>query len=265
MINPGIPKYVFTEVPIESLYHLRNEYLNGLVEPQELFLELKVRSGRQFLIFIDGGSIGYFITSSENALIEIFLTDPYITQIEYIFKEIVNRQHVKRAFTKTFDYLFLIMCLTYQKSSKILGPVFRDFIKSDGFLENTNISHRLGQMEDIGKLLPFIEGIFESEDEIRSTIVNKNLFVYEMMGVNLGFGIFQPVIPGRVEYDIGMAVHPIYRMQGIGTYIIRHLVDFCNKNGWRPVCGCAQDNCASRYTLEKAGFITRHAIVDFSF
>ena len=40
--------------------------------------------------------------------------------------------------------------------------------------------------------------------------------------------------------------------------IISHLKESCLKAGYTPIAGCAADNVASRRTLERCGFMTKH-------
>jgi GNAT superfamily N-acetyltransferase len=79
----------------------------------------------------------------------------------------------------------------------------------------------------------------------------------------IGYGLMNRTIEGREWFDIGMYVHPDHRRKGIGTWIIDRLADRCVMNGWIPSAGCAFENIGSRRTLEKAGFVAKHVIVEF--
>ena len=107
------------------------------------------------------------------------------------------------------------------------------------------------------------EELFESEEEITMVIRNKNMLLFEKNNTIIGCGIFQRVIQGRNEFDIGMLVDKKYRKQGYGTFIIQYLTEYCHSQGWRPTCGCDVKNSASRKCLEKAGYITKHRLLEF--
>ena len=51
----------------------------------------------------------------------------------------------------------------------------------------------------------------------------------------------------------------------LGAYIISLIKQHCFIKDLVPVCGCDYHNYASKKTLEKAGFITKHRIVRFEF
>ena len=53
-----------------------------------------------------------------------------------------------------------------------------------------------------------------------------------------------------------------HRRQGIGAFVLAQLKESCYSQQVKPICSCAFDNIASRKTIEKAGFITRHRILD---
>ena len=69
----------------------------------------------------------------------------------------------------------------------------------------------------------------------------------------------------RNDYDIGMIVAEKYRNQGLGTYIVTKLKEYCDRHNQVPVCACPYLNNTSKKTLEKAGFITRHRVIRFEF
>ena len=65
--------------------------------------------------------------------------------------------------------------------------------------------------------------------------------------------------------DLGMITGKKYRRQGVGTYILAQLKQACYRRGAKPICSCAADNLPSRKTIEKAGFISQHRLLDFHF
>ena len=107
------------------------------------------------------------------------------------------------------------------------------------------------------------EEIFETDAEVELYIKNKNILTYELENQFVGYGIFFKINEDRNNYDIGMYVHPDFRKKGYGTQIIRSQVELCTQNDWNPICGCAIDNTASKKTLEKAGFISKHNMLEF--
>ncbi len=267
MINIELIK--LEELPDE----FRTLYLNSLPEPQELLLELLVcpweelerPTSNKYFIKNNQINIGYIIISTKNILLEFFLINEYIPLCEEIFKLIIEKLLIKKVYCKSFDFLLLKCCITFYKSIKIKGVLFRDIINKNIELPLPNISVRLGDPQDFAKILIFKKDFFECEGEIRYFLENKKLILFFIENEILGCGIFSRTIKNRPDYDIGMVVHPKYRRKGFGAYIINYLKEYCYKNNFRPTCGCAFENIASRRTLEKAGFISKHNLLVFTF
>ena len=55
--------------------------------------------------------------------------------------------------------------------------------------------------------------------------------------------------------DIYMEVEEAFRRRGIGSFLVQELKRRCYQGGFIPGARCNPENVASRYTLQKAGFI----------
>ncbi len=84
-------------------------------------------------------------------------------------------------------------------------------------------------------------------------------------GAFIGYGIFNRTIPDRNWFDIGMYVKPEFRKKGYGTFIIFRMEDHVTEIGGRPTAGCDIKNRGSKRTLERAGFISKHVMIEFRF
>ncbi len=120
-------------------------------------------------------------------------------------------------------------------------------------------------MQDFPKLCAINVEVFDEDKKSANTLKSSASSFLKKTRELVGFGIFSRIIADRPEHDIGMLVDKPFQRQGYGQYIIRFLTDFCIENGWQPVCGCAYENTASRRTLEKAGFVSKHRLLNFSF
>ncbi len=55
--------------------------------------------------------------------------------------------------------------------------------------------------------------------------------------------------------DIHMEIAEPFRRRGLGSYFVQELKRACRALGATPAARCNPDNLASRYTLQKAGFV----------
>jgi len=109
-----------------------------------------------------------------------------------------------------------------------------------------------------------VDRAFFADPDITADLIRRGgLLLYRRGGEILGCGLAEPVIPGRADVDIGMVVAPAHRGHALGAYIIAHLKRACLERGERPICGHHVDNLASQRSLERAGFASRHRLVEF--
>ena len=129
---------------------------------------------------------------------------------------------------------------------------------------SSDIKPRAATHRDLQKLLQIGPDFFDGPDEVEDYINSDGLIMYESDGgTALGAGVMKPVVPGRTDIDIGMVVHPEHRLSGHGAHIISHLKSACLTQTLRPICGCSIDNVGSQKTLERAGFASRHRVLEF--
>lgn len=249
----------------EDISDLRNQYLDGLIEPQELYLELMVHNAEIVVVFLGIKRIGYFIIGSECNLLEYFIIRQYIHLVEEILKTIIQEFSLRRALCKSFDHLLLSCCAGLQIKTSVLGILFREYNPSSDAAKFKEITVRPATLEDERHIIKVNEEVFDHDHEVLEYINKQQLLIFEKEHTPVGFGIFSRVIEGRPDFDIGMLVEKDFRGQGVGQFIIGYLAAYCTKNGWRPIAGCAAENVGSRRTLEKAGFFAGYRLLEFSF
>lgn len=246
----------------DDIHPLRIEYLNHLLEFQELYLELLTETGQFYKILIDESLIGYCIITIDNILIEFYTREENIVRNTEIFKYIMNDLIISSIYCKSFDTFLYNCCKNESYQSKVIGTLFRIF-KATPMVEMKDISIRLADNDDYPLLLQQEGDLYETPEELKRFIVGKNILIFERNSKLLGCGYLIKVHPNYNFYDIGMWVHPQYRQKGIATYIISYLKDVCINKQWAPICGCAVENIASKKTLEKCGFISNYQLLEF--
>jgi RimJ/RimL family protein N-acetyltransferase len=260
-------KYLaFQEVgSITDINDWRNQYLDQLSEAQELYLELRVRAARAVVITLQNRPIGYFVLGAEAVLLEYFVVQEHLDQAETLLGIIIREFSVRKALGKSFDHLFLAVCMGFQKKVRVIGLHFREYEEKALPAVDPRLAIRPATVADKPKILAMNEEVFEQEQEVEEYIGLCQILLFELAGEVIGFGIFARIIAGRPEFDIGMLVDRKYRRQGYGEYIVGYLVNYCQRHGWRAVAGCAVENVGSRRCLEKAGLTSRYRLLEFVF
>ena len=152
------------------------------------------------------------------------------------------------------------------KRRKVIGYNFRDRSRSYEPLPVPDLRIRTASRNDIGLITSHSDGIFETHEikDIPFWISRGSIRIFEdAEGEFVGYGMFNRTVEEKDWFDIGMYVNPDHRKKGYGTWIIDRLANTCIEKGWRPTAGCAFENTASKKTLERSGFVSKHLIVEF--
>lgn len=256
---------LFEPVNVIALKNLRMNYFYEIKLSQELFIEWEVQNnGRYYKILInETHEIGYFILSKDDILVEFYLIQDYLTEKESIFSKILQTYSVRKVYCKTFDSILLICSQLFSRSARVMATIFRDYVNGINIELESSMRIRLARESDINQLLSYDSGLYETPEELRYTVSNRMVYMFEKENTLVGCGYLIKILPDKNFYDIGMWVNPDFRNMGYAAMIISHLKKLCFSHGYVPVCGCPVENTASRKTLEKNGFISKHAIIEF--
>ncbi|MBZ9687458.1 GNAT family N-acetyltransferase [Clostridium estertheticum] len=248
---------------IKKIDELRGKYINDLSYSQEFYIEDMVRKSSCYQIYLNNNLVGYFFVNQEKVLVEFYLEKKEMMQSQYIFKFLIEKHYFASAEAKSFDHLLMALCLDFKKNSSCTGYLFRDFNNVNCSLSiYDNLHFEIAEQEDVKKITEISEDFFL---ELESNIYRQEVFTLYSNDNLLGAGICQKIVGSLSYYDIGMVVSKEHQNKGVGTYIISKLKEHCISKDLVPVCGCDYYNYASKKTLEKAGFITKHRIVRFEF
>jgi len=99
----------------------------------------------------------------------------------------------------------------------------------------------------------------------RALIDKEQVFILVNENELIGVGECRISMSQAPYADLGMISDKKHRRQGIGAYILAKLKQYCYQRGAKPICSCAAENIPSRKTIEKAGFITQHRLLDIQF
>jgi GNAT superfamily N-acetyltransferase len=242
---------------------LQRAYLDSLAEPSELYQQNQVRRGRAFLIRVDGETVGYAAFDADT-MVELYLCDSALTRGEELFDAALATAQATAAVCQTFDALMLTLALRSPAKVRVGGHLFRRCGDVD-FQADPSIAARLAIAADAPGILD-VDDFWSDRQELAGYIAVGGAWVYEHATAGLlGCGVITRVVEGRSAMDVGMMVAPAHRRRGYGAYIIRHLKAHVVAQGLRPIAGCAADNLGSRRTLERAGFVRSHAILDIDY
>lgn len=243
---------------------LRRSYLASLQESQEFYVERLVETGRCVLLCHSARAVGYAVIH-ETTLVEFFVFDAEVSLLLEIIEVLVTNYSVTKSLCKSFDHLMLNAVASKPARTEIVGWLFRESRDVEP-IRRLGITARRATRHDLVIVQAIHDGFFDSIAEVVGYIEGGGMFIYEWCNSQaVGCGIFKRILPDQNFVDIGMVVAAAYRRRGIGAYIASHLKVHCLSEGYQPVCGCGVENIASLRSLERAGFLCTHSLIEFAY
>jgi GNAT superfamily N-acetyltransferase len=251
--------------PVE-LASLRRAHRAALIEAQELLLEGMSARAAHYRIVHRGETCGYFAILDLHTLVEFYLAQPYWLFGERIVSQVVRRTGVRRALVQSFDHLFLSSAVAQQTRVRSLGYLVRDYLPRPlPPAPDSGLELRTATPADLPRIARVDQPVFTDPTRLESVVAGGHLVLFERGDALLGFGIAQPVVEGRPEVDVGIAMDAAHRNTGDAVYLFRQLIERCVAAGLRPVAGCAADNQASRNLGDRVGLVSRYRLLELSF
>jgi GNAT superfamily N-acetyltransferase len=239
---------------------LRARYFQSLPEPQIHYLEKRVVAGRVVVIGPPDAPLGYAVVH-DGALVEFHADEALLPRLSEAFYAAARFAGAACAEIKSFDTLALAAAAGRTVNVATIG-VNATTWSDERFDPPAGLSVRHAEADDEPLMLAIGPGLFETPDEVRHHLQAREARIYALDGAPFGCGLVTPVRAGADAVDLGVGVLPAWRGHGLGEQIIRHLKLRCLQElRVRPTCGCAVENVASRRTLENAGFLTRHRVL----
>lgn len=242
---------------------LRERYFETLGEPQVHYLEQRVARAHVFVLGLAASSIGY-LAIDHAAVVEFFVLDAALPRLSELFYAAAGQGGATSAIIKSYDPLALAAATGRPARMATIGVNCTAW-SDERFEPSAGFAARPGREDDLAVLSGVGPGLYEGPDEISYDLQAGRISIYEQDGAPVGCGVLSPVREGADALDIGVGVLPAWRRRGVGEQIVRHLKLVClRERRMRPVCGCAVENIGSRRTLERAGFLTRHRLLELS-
>lgn len=262
----------------------KQTYLDSLVGPLDGYWETAVIGLAPHYEMLEAGErVGYY-AAKDGCLLQFFVAEPFLPRASVLFDELLAVAELDIASVSTVEPAFLSLCLDRQTavSTKLNTSVsintylFRDHHPVRPVISNfPNAQFRSAMLGDLAQLVQFYQENDEYEDTeaieegagghesyVRELIEKGQVFLLIDNDKIIGIGECRISETQQPYADVGMIVNFQHRQQGVGVFILAQLKDYCYSHYVKPICSCAFDNIASRKTIEKAGFITQHRILD---
>jgi GNAT superfamily N-acetyltransferase len=241
---------------------LRAARVESLTALPELFVEACVRRSAVYAIEREG-VVGY-LTARDGTLTELFVVPEHRTYVDAVLEQSIAPLGLGHAWATTFDPLALAACTSAPRAFEVLGYGFRTLALAAIRTPDPLPSERLATPADVDRVGEANHpDVFDDPAEIAEWVANGRVTLFELPDGVAGFGLCTPAGPETFACDVGVRVCPPHQRRGLGAWIVQRMAVRARSLGLVPTAGCASDNTVSRRTLERAGFVADHRLLQF--
>ncbi len=235
---------------------MRRRYLESLPEPQEWFLEDRVRSGEAWDFFGEG-----YAVFDGDTLVEFYAENAGDAHLH--MSNLIRQRPFRKILCKSFDHV--VMTLANENGWTLVETGFLFRKRNRVALKKTE-TFQLAKARptDLNEAWKIGGDFYDSKDEVDQIFRSNGLWIGFNDGQMVGNGVTIPVDGSGHVVDVGMVTRRSQRNKGFASLIVAELADLLERNGKRPICGCAESNLASKAALEKAGFVSEHRLVQIT-
>lgn len=227
-----------------------------------MYVEHHIVRANQYRIAVDGDTASYCSIHQTNLLTQYHLLHSFKRYGQHVFQQVKHLECVQAALVSTGDEFFLVHALDEHRDLDLHAyhfQVVNPYTVPDLAID---LSFRRAALQDVALIQGRTENFF---GDVASAIAKRQLYVVCRGERLLGVGIIEQ---GQLNPDVasvGMYTVKEFRHQGIGTYLIKHLIHECQQRGLRVFAGCDYDNYPSKKTLERAGMYPYTRMLRISF
>ncbi len=135
---------------------LRNAYLDSLLEPQELYLEMLVEAGKAWHL----DDVAYAVACGSK-LVEFYVAPQEAHRVVEIFDAAMTASNASTVLCKSYDTQLLYTALAKPATVRPGGLLFRR-IANTSFISRKDVSFRLGTNTDAETIYSFNDDFFQS-------------------------------------------------------------------------------------------------------
>jgi hypothetical protein len=261
------------EAPSDDAFEdLRRAYLASLTAPLDGMWEVFAAMGRQLEIRTAGERAGYFSLDDRGQILQFHVAAPFENAAAQFFAAVVARDDVNGAMVGTTDPLFLGLCLDVQPALRVHTFLYRDHHREDVAFDGS--AETSFDVVEGGELQAIAELQRDSLDQdpgdwligyLERLIGRRELYALRLDGEILGTGEARVSESQPPFVDLGVITMRRHRGRGVAPYILGRLKQLSYERKLVPICSTTVENAASRRAIAKAGFISRHRLLEVSF
>ncbi len=248
---------------------LSRTYFQQLTAPYDGMWETFVHHSPQWEIRTGEEVIGRYAILNKNTLVHFSLDPDFLPLASGVLGRLIPKHELNRAIVSTNDPLMLTACMDHSHYHSVHTLLFHELapttVKQPEILQNVTLA--LAQQSDKHPIVDFcavnVGGNKGWLDTYLQRLIDRSeLFFLQNETEIMGTCEVRKSDTQPPYADVGMIVGEKFRCQGLGAYLLGEAARICGERGLTPICSCEASNHGSRKAIERAGFRSRHRLLE---
>lgn len=251
---------------------LQLAYLSSLTAPIDGMWEAFAAMGLRREIRISERLAGFFCINEEGQLLQFHIQPEFERSASDIFDSVLARDEVQGAMVSTADPLFLGLCLDCQKSTRVHTYLYQDHSSDEVvFPGDSEARFDHAEADELSVLVERQRASLEQDPGdwligyLENLIARRELYVLRHEGQIVGTGEARVSDSQSPFADLGVITMLQHRGKGFAPHILSRLKRICYERQLVPICSTTVENLASQRAITRAGFVSRHRLLEIAF
>ncbi|MEM7351871.1 MAG: GNAT family N-acetyltransferase [Acidobacteriota bacterium] len=263
---------ILPRASFEELADLRRAYLRSQTAPIDGMWEAFAAMAHQREIRSAGEKAGFFCVNEQGQILQFHVSAPFEPVAAELFARVVDRSEVRGAMVSTADPLFSSLCFDLHNEVRVNTYLYEDHHPSESPLAGEGeASLDLVEAYELTTIADLQRGSFDQDPGdwllgyLENLITRRELYALRLGDEILGTGELR-VSDSQPPYaDLGVITMRRHRRRGVASHILWRLKQLGLDRELVPICSTTVENLGAQRAIAKAGFISRHRILQVTF
>lgn len=260
---------------LSSIRDQKADYLRGLIAPMDGMWEVGFTDpAPHWELHVDDQSAGYYAANGEGTLLQFYVRPAFERHMRLLFDEVIAQDSIQNAVVSTIDTALLALCLDVQKGVTVHTLLYEPGAEAElSFSDGDGVIFRIVEAGELERTVAFQQQCLGGKADLSgwlrgysaNLIDRGELRVLSRGAEWIGLGEYRKSDSQKGIVDLGVMVSPEHRGRGWASSILALMRKAGSTNGHHPICSTTVDNVGAQKAIERAGFISRHRIMDVAF
>ncbi len=256
-----------------SIASLRTEYLSTLPAPLDGMGLALLEQATAWELHRAEQCVGYACVSATGHVLQFHVNPEHVDIGGQLFRYLLTTTGCRGALVSSFEP-WLPHCFDLDATCRVHTLLYHDnaFAPPRVPAQRHQLRHQLRPVDRsaLARTESFVRSCFPQDlgewlgTYLENLVARGELFALFEGDMLIGTGELRVSDLQPPCADLGVIVATDRRAQGHGTRILAELASRSRARGLTPICSTTVDNPGSQRAIERAGFVARHRVVEFT-